>query len=275
MHATKVTTAKPAWNPPCPRHTHPVFPGILSSMAKWEKVHSAWQKCLFHSAREQDIYRRQFLLWMFVLAPIVSWPLPTTMHYTTINPWRDKDSNPRPLHYTIIDPQKVKDSNPRPCTTPPLVPKKSKIRTHDHCTTPPLTPKKSLDSNPRPCTTPPLAPKKSKIRTHDHALHHHWPPKSQRFEPTTMHYTTTTPPLAPKKSKIYRTHVCSGLYCYRRFVIYRLFTGSLPRVLPLLIPYMGSPIWVTVGLPIGVFPLPHLTCPDMMFVLLWWRYGMS
>jgi hypothetical protein len=35
-------------------------------------------------------------------------------------------------------------------------------------------------------------PKKSKILTHDHALHHHWPPK--RFEPTTMHYTTIDPP---------------------------------------------------------------------------------
>jgi hypothetical protein len=33
------------------------------------------------------------------------------------------------MHYTTIDPQKVKDSNPRPCTTPPLTPKMLKIRT--------------------------------------------------------------------------------------------------------------------------------------------------
>jgi predicted nucleic acid-binding Zn ribbon protein len=28
----------------------------------------AISQCLFHSAREQNIYRRQFLLWMLVLA---------------------------------------------------------------------------------------------------------------------------------------------------------------------------------------------------------------
>jgi hypothetical protein len=57
-----------------------------------------------------------------------------------------------PLHYTTIDP------------------KKAKIRTQDHNAT--------------------IDPQKSTIRTHDHALHHHWPPKRQRFEPTTMHYAT-------------------------------------------------------------------------------------
>jgi hypothetical protein len=63
-------------------------------------------------------------------------------------------------------------------------PKKSlaTIRTHDH----------ALHHN---------WPKKSKILTDDHALlHHHWP-KNQRFELTTMHYTT----FDPQKSKI-RTH---------------------------------------------------------------------
>jgi hypothetical protein len=30
------------------------------------------------------------------------------------------------MHYTTIDPYKVKDSNPRPSTTPPLTPKMSK-----------------------------------------------------------------------------------------------------------------------------------------------------
>jgi hypothetical protein len=161
---------------------------------------------------------------------------PTTMHYTTIDPqktkirtqdhalhhhwWSQKRQRfePKTMHYTTIDdPRKDKDSNPRPCTTPPLmIPEKTKIRTHDmHYST--IDSPKVKDSNQRPCATPLLTPKR-KIQTHDHALHHHWHPKSQRFEPTTMYYTTIDPQrwtirthdmhfttIDPTKSKI-RTH---------------------------------------------------------------------
>jgi hypothetical protein len=44
-------------------------------------------------------------------------------------------------------------------------------------------------------------PRKDKDSNPRHALHNHWIPKSQRFEPTPMHYTT----IDPKMSKI-RTH---------------------------------------------------------------------
>jgi hypothetical protein len=95
-----------------------------------------------------------------------------------------------------------------------LPPKSQRFETTAmHYTT--IDPKKVRESTTRPCTTPPLTPQNTKIRTHDHALHH-WPPKRQRFEPTTMHYTTndpkskrfeptnprpcTTPPFTPQKS---------------------------------------------------------------------------
>jgi hypothetical protein len=39
---------------------------------------------------------------------------------------------PTTMHYTTIDPPKDKNTNPRPSTTPPLMPpEKTKIRTHD------------------------------------------------------------------------------------------------------------------------------------------------
>jgi hypothetical protein len=60
---------------------------------------------------------------------------------------------------------------------------KSNIRTHDHALHHHWLPRVK-DSNPR------------------HALHHHWPPQRQRFEPTTMHYTTIDD---PEKTKI-QTH---------------------------------------------------------------------
>jgi hypothetical protein len=81
---------------------------------------------------------------------------------------------PKTMHNTTIDPQKVKDSDPRPCTTPPF-PKSQRF-----------------EPNTKQYTT--IDPKKSLIPSHDHALHHHWPPKRQSFEPTTMHYTTIDPP---------------------------------------------------------------------------------
>jgi hypothetical protein len=79
---------------------------------------------------------------------------PTTMQYTTIDPKRQK-FEPKSMHYTTIaDPRKDKDSNPRHAL---------------HNTT--TDSQKVEDSNPRPYTTPPVTP------------------KCQRFEPTTMHYT--------------------------------------------------------------------------------------
>jgi hypothetical protein len=64
-------------------------------------------------------------------------------------------------------PQKVNDWNPRPRTTPRLTPKCQRLEpTTMHYTT--------IDPG-----------QKSKIRAHDHALHHHWFPKRQIFEPKT------------------------------------------------------------------------------------------
>jgi hypothetical protein len=87
------------------------------------------------------------------------------MHYTTIDPPKSQRFYQNTMHYTTIDPQKVSDSTTRASTN-----------------TTPLTSKKS-----------------------NHALHHHWrpslnhwPPKRQRFEHTTMHYTT----IDPQKSMI-------------------------------------------------------------------------
>jgi hypothetical protein len=86
-----------------------------------------------------------------------------------------------------------RNSSSRPCTTPPLTPISQSFET----TT--IDPNAVKDSNPRPCTTPPLT-LKVKDSNPRHALHHYWPPQSQRFEPTTiMHYTTID---EPEKAKI-------------------------------------------------------------------------
>jgi hypothetical protein len=148
------------------------------------------------------------------------------MHYTTIDPLKCQIFEPTTMHYTTIDSPKDKNSNLRPCTTQPLMtPEKTNIR--HACIT--IDSPKVKDSNQRPCATPALTPKMSNIQTHDHALHHHWPkknqirtldhalhhhwhPKSQRFEHTTIDpnvkepnpWTCTTPPLTPNV-KI-RTH---------------------------------------------------------------------
>jgi hypothetical protein len=97
----------------------------------------------------------------------------------------------------------------RPCTTPPFPPKvkDSDPKPYHHW------PQKVIDSNPPPCTSPPLSPKRQSFEPH-----HHWPPKSQRFEPKTMHYTIIDPKckrfepktmhyatIDPQKSNI-RTH---------------------------------------------------------------------
>jgi hypothetical protein len=70
------------------------------------------------------------------------------------------------MHYTTIDSQKVNDSNQRPCTTPPLTPKMSRFKPTTMHNTTIDDPRKDKYSNPR------------------HALHHHWLPQSQRFEPS-------------------------------------------------------------------------------------------
>jgi hypothetical protein len=112
-----------------------------------------------------------------------SWGMREMYHWSPTN----QRFEPTTMNYTTIDPQKFKDSNPRLCTTPPLTPINRRFEpTTMHYTT--------------------IDPPKSKIRTHDHELHQHWPPKIQRFEPTTTHYTNIDPTNVNESSPCHALH---------------------------------------------------------------------
>jgi hypothetical protein len=125
---------------------------------------------------------------------------PTIMHYyTTIDP-KSQRFEPTTMHYTTIDWPPKSQFEPTTMHSPPLTPK---VRGSNQwpCTNQHWPPKSQrFDHKTMHYTT--TDPNKLKIRTHNHALHHHWHPKTHRFEPNKPY---TTPPLTPKKTKIW-TH---------------------------------------------------------------------
>jgi hypothetical protein len=71
---------------------------------------------------------------------------------------------PTTMHYTTIDPQNDKNSNPRPCTTPPLMtPEKTRIRTHDHALHHHWPPKCQIRTHPTTMHYTTIDPKRQKI----------------------------------------------------------------------------------------------------------------
>jgi hypothetical protein len=112
--------------------------------------------------------RRCFSIWLCLFGP----------ESTILCHWRTKSQRfePKTMHYTTIDPQ---DSNPRPCTTPLLTPKSQRFepKTMHYTTIDP----QIFQPTTMHYTT--IDSKKTKIWTQDHALHHHWYPLIQRFEP--------------------------------------------------------------------------------------------
>jgi hypothetical protein len=84
-------------------------------------------------------------------------------------------------------------------------------------------------------------PRKDKHSNPRYALHHHWLPKSQRFEPTTMHYTT----IDPQNVKIRANENALHLHWPPK----DKNSNPRPRIMPPLMTPVKTNIWQRFGEP--------------------------